>query len=116
MIELVLLDYLKTKFDIPVVMEEINEDEYIKIQKTGSSINERIPSSSFAIQCYSTSLYNAALLNEELKKVLLGDGGDYMGIAELKEVNKCSLNSDYEYTDTTTKKYRYQATFDLNHY
>jgi len=37
-------------------------------------------------------------------------------IADESEVCKCSLNSDYNFTDTATKKYRYQAVFDLVHF
>lgn len=29
------------------------------------------------------------------------------------DISKAKLNSDYNYTDTTTKSYRYQAVYDL---
>ena len=29
---------------------------------------------------------------------------------------KYNLNSDYNFTDTETKEYRYQAVFDINYY
>ena len=34
-------------------------------------------------------------------------------IIELDDISKCELNSDYNYTDTNRKKYRYQAVFDI---
>ena len=34
----------------------------------------------------------------------------------LDEVSKVSLNSDYNFTDAATKRYRYQAVFDIIHY
>ena len=37
-------------------------------------------------------------------------------LADLDEVSACRLNSDYNFTDTTTKHYRYQAVFDLVFY
>jgi hypothetical protein len=35
------------------------------------------------------------------------------GLIERDEVTKVTLNSNYNFTDTTTKEYRYQAVFDL---
>ncbi len=37
-------------------------------------------------------------------------------LIELTEIAKVRLNSDYNFTDTATKRYRYQAVYDLNHY
>lgn len=54
-------------------------------------------------------MYEAAVLNEELKEVI-------ESMIELDEISKIKLNSDYNFTDTTTKEYRYQAVFDINHY
>ncbi|SDQ04437.1 hypothetical protein SAMN04487752_0319, partial [Carnobacterium viridans] len=50
-----------------------------------------------------------ALLNEELKEVV-------ENLILLNEISGVRLNSDYNFTDTTTKEYRYQAVFDINHY
>lgn len=115
MIELILLNYLKTKLNIPVSLEKINEPEYVLIEKTGSGEEKYIKDATVAIQSYADSLYNAALLNENVKRALLGDGIESYGILELDEINQCLLNSDYNYTDTTTKKYRYQAVFNFNY-
>ncbi len=54
-------------------------------------------------------MYEAAVLNEEVKEAV-------EGMITLDEVSKVSLNSDYNFTDTTTKEYRYQAVFDINYY
>ena len=35
---------------------------------------------------------------------------------QLNDVIKVSLNSDYNFTDITTKRYRYQAVFDISYY
>ena len=37
-------------------------------------------------------------------------------IVEMDDISKCQLNSDYNYTDTTRKKYRYQAVYDMVHF
>jgi hypothetical protein len=55
------------------------------------------------------SLCGAALLNEKVKEKM-------EKITELDDICKCDLNSDYNYTDTNRKKYRYQAVFDIVHY
>jgi len=34
----------------------------------------------------------------------------------LNEIGKVKLNSDYNFTDTVTKQYRYQAVYDISHY
>lgn len=54
-------------------------------------------------------MYLAAELNEKVKSAM-------DEIVELDEVTRCELNSDYNYTDTSRKKYRYQAVFDITHY
>ena len=62
-----------------------------------------------AVQSYATSMERAALLNEEVKAAM-------NEIVELDDIARCDLNSDYNYTDTSTKQYRYQAVYDLVHY
>lgn len=116
MIELIVLNYLKLKLNVPVVMENIKEDEYVLIEKTGSGLSNHIKNTTFAIQSYSNSLYNAALLNEEVKKAMIGDGITTNGIVEDENICSCELNTDYNFTDTTTKHYRYQAVFDVVNY
>ncbi len=63
----------------------------------------------FAFQSYSTSMQKAAELNEKLKQVI-------ENMVELNEISGIHLNSDYNFTDTETKKYRYQAVFDINYF
>lgn len=116
MIELVVLKYLKEKLNVPVGLEKPNATECVVIEKTGSGEFDHIKNATFAIQSYSDSLYNTVLLNEVVKQAMLGDGETNEGIVELDEIASCSLNSDYNYTDTTTKQYRYQAVFDIVNY
>ena len=111
MIEKTVKDYLQSSLGIPVRLEEADNlgTEYVLIEKTGSSVENHIKRATLAIQSYSMSLYGAAELNERIKEA--------MGKSiELDDICKCDLNSDYNYTDTTRKKYRYQAVFDIVHY
>ena len=108
MIEKIILDYLNDKAPVPAYMEKPNTEptQYILIEKTGSERSNYIDSATIAIQTYADSLFAAATLNEEVKTIMYD-------ITELDEVFSVRLVRDYNFTDTTKKKYRYQAIFDL---
>mgnify|MGYP001466762023 CR=1 FL=1 len=111
MIEKTILDYLNNKLSEPCYMEEPDgEDTFVLLEKTGGSLSNHVYSATFTIQSYATSLYEAAKLNEKVKAAMLTIAD------ELNTISKCSLNSDYDFTDTTKKRYRYQAVFDITHY
>lgn len=96
--------------DVPVFAQRQNEepDEFVVIEKTGSNEVDCIESATIAIQSYSDSLIHAITLNAKVKEAM-------RNITELANVSDCSLNSDYNYTDQTEKKYRYQAIFDITY-
>ena len=110
MIEKVVLDFLSENLRVPVTMEkpEIELDEYVLIEKTGSSESDFVKSATIAIQSYSTTLYKAAVLNEEVK-------GAMYNLLSVPMISKAKLNTDYNFTDTTTKRYRYQAIYDITY-
>lgn len=109
-IEEIVRNYLNEELDVPVYMEKPEEkiESYVLIEKTGGSEENYICFATIAIQSYAESLYNAASLNEEVKKAM-------NNIIVLNEIGSSKLNSDYNYTDTTKKKYRYQAVFNLTY-
>ena len=110
MIEKTVLEYLGSRLDVIVRMEkDDNADRYVLIEKTGGSNDNFIYSTTLAIQSYAPSLYEAALLNEQVKGVM-------SELPLLNEVTRCELNTDYNYTDPATKQYRYQAVFNITHY
>lgn len=111
MIEEVILNHLSSALDVPVYME-MPEDcggSFVVIEKTGSSSVNRITSATFAIQSYGATLYEAATLNESVKTAM-----DAM--IERNDISRVGLNSDYNYTDTAMKQYRYQAVFVVVYY
>lgn len=112
MIEKVLLDYLSDNLSAPVYMEipKNSPSKYFVIEKTSGAQVNHINNSTFAIKSYADSLYNAACMNEELKGIMLDH------LIELPEIASVTLNSNYNFTDTQTKTYRYQAVFDIVHY
>lgn len=84
-------------------------DEYIVVEKTGSNDSNYIKRATVAIQSYSISLYKAACLNEKIKEAM-------QKLIEKDEISRVKLNSDYNFTDTQKKKYRYQAIYEITYY
>lgn len=114
MIEKVIYEYLKNQLsgdNIPVHMERPEEKPscYVLIEKTGGGEDNHIKRSTIAIQSINTSLFKTAALNEKVKDLM-------RAAISLDAISKVSLNSDYNYTDASTKEYRYQAVFDITHY
>ena len=112
MIEKIILDYL-TGASVTAYMEVPaggGTPPFCIIEKTGGSEENRLRHATVAIQSYGASLYGAASLNEQIV-ALMGDP-----FLALPEIASCDLNSDYNYTDTTKKLYRYQAVFDIVYY
>lgn len=111
MIEKIILNYLNSVLEVPVYMEEPanKPNSFVVVEKTGSGRQNYIFSAMIAIQSYGESLYKAAELNEAVKEAMFG-------ILSVNEVASIRLNSDYNFTDSATKRYRYQAVFELTHY
>lgn len=110
MIELIICEYLSSKLDCPVLPEKPQRPfgKMVFVERTGGR-GKFLRETTVAIQSYGNSLYEAAVLNEEVIAYM-------QGLIERDEVTKVTLNSNYNYTDTTTKEYRYQAVFDVIHY
>lgn len=111
MIELVILNYLSEHLTVPVYAEQPEKPpgSYVLIEKTGSSKENFICRATFAIQSYAMSMAETMRLNERVKEVM-------DDAALLPEIGRSQLNGDYNYTDTETKRYRYQAVYELVHY
>lgn len=111
MIEKVILDYLNEMLEVPVLMEEPEQPEpsFVLLEKTGSSRKDCVNLATVALQSYAPTLYEAACLNESVKAAMYD-------IVNLNEICACELNSDYNFTDPETHRYRYQAVFEVTHY
>jgi hypothetical protein len=111
MIEKTILDYLNETLPVPVYMEvPANEEKrFVVIEKTGSGRENHINTAVVAVQSYAESLYAAAELNEQAKAAM-------DNLIDLDVICRSDLNSDYNFTDTASKRYRYQAVYDLTHY
>ena len=87
--------------------------QLVTIEKTGSEERNHIITATVAIQSWSDSRYNAAVLNQKVKQAM-------QKIAILKEIARIECISDYNYTDNVTqnssRKNRYQTVFEVTYY
>ena len=110
MIAKLLLDHLGEALSVPVVMEAPDQQtDYVLIDQTGSRRTNHIITTTFAIQSYGKSLYEAMLLKQRVEAAM-------DGFAELDEITKVELETDYNFTNTATKQYRWQAVYQITHY
>ena len=111
MIELVIKNYLDGHLDVPSFFEHQSglKGKYVLVEKLSGRNKNMLNSSVFAFQSYADSLFESAQLNEQVKEVV-------EAMVELPGITGIQLNSDYNFTDTQTKKNRYQAVFDINYY
>ena len=112
MIEKLTYQYLNTKLSVPAylrVPDSSLPSKYILIEKVGGGEENLIKNSRIAIQSYADSLEEAMSLNEDVKTAM----EEFTTIATIAS---CRLDTDYNFTDTTKKKFRYQAVFNVNHY
>lgn len=111
MIEAIIRDYLLELLDVPVYIDVPADppENYVVIERTGGSETEHIRSATIAVQSYGPRKTAAAELHEQVMSLL-------PDIADGVRVSACDLNAEYDYTDTQTKRYRYQAVFDLVYY
>lgn len=110
-IEKVICDYLTDKLGCKVLPEKPERPfgQMVFVEKTSENGNRFLYECTIAVQSYDESMYKAALLNEKVIEAMYG-------LVKDDNICKVTLNSDYNFTDTTTKEYRYQAVFDIAHY
>lgn len=111
MIETTVLDYLRDRLGVPVTMEvpEGASGTFVVLEKTGSSRQNYIRRATLAVQSYAPTLLLAAQLDDRMIEAMLA-------LPKLDRVAACRLERDYNFTDTETKKYRYQAVFAVTYY
>lgn len=111
MIEQTILEHLSGALDVMCVMETPAKApaSFVVVEKTGDSRENLICTAILAVQSYGETLYEAAALNSAVKSAMFT-------AARLPEIAAVRLNSDYNFTDTSAKRYRYQAVFDVTYY
>lgn len=105
-----LLEYLNDTLSVDVYAEDPEElTDYVLLEQTGSSRTNHIITTTIAVQSYAPTLYEAMLLNDEVKEHM-------NGFAALDQVTRVELTTDYNFTNTATKQYRWQAVYNITHY
>lgn len=84
-------------------------DEFWIIEKTSSGETNHIQTATIAVQSVSrSSMLRAAEMSKAAEKAM-------KTLINVTDVSRCKLNSAYNFTDTETKEYRYQAVFDITY-
>ena len=111
--EEIVIEYLDDVFEgiIPVsgMVPSPMPEKFVTVEKTGSSEQNFITTAKLAVQSWAKSQHDAMMLNEAVKMAM-------RGITALTEVSACRCSTDYNFTDTTTNRYRYQALFEVVYY
>lgn len=110
MIEKIIQNYLRENaFPCYMSVPEKPSGNFCVLEKTGSSYEDGIFTATLAVQSYGSSDYAAAQLSHRVVQTMLDAD-------TLPEIISCTLNTDYNFPDTTRKLPRYQAVFEVVHY
>ena len=82
---------------------------YVLIDQTGSDTVNHITTTTVAVQSYGASLLDALILSDTVKSLMLN-------FVTENAISAVRLETDYNFTDTTTKQYRWQAVYQITHY
>lgn len=109
-IEEIICNYLTEKLEVVALPEKPSRPFHRKIfvERTGGG-GRFVKESVMALQSYGDSMYEAAALNDQVIEQMFK-------AVELDSIINVNLNSNYNFTDVTTKEYRYQAVFEITHY
>lgn len=120
-IEEAVRNYLVEQIEEPVYMQEpeinpnpafpnANRLSFVVVEKTGSSLEQHmIKRATIAVQSYADTTYDASLLNELVKTVMLN-------MIVINDICKVELISDYNFPKTSIRQPRYQAVFEITYY
>ena len=105
MIEETIQNYLRENaFPCYLSVPEKPSGNFCVLEKTGFSYEDGIFTATLAVQSYVSSNYAASQLSHRVVQTMLDAD-------TLPEIVSCTLNTDYNFPDTTRKLPRYQAVF-----
>jgi hypothetical protein len=115
LLEAVIIQFLNESIRIPApVFSDVPKerpDTFITVEQVGGATqNVVIDTASFAIQCYSTSRYNAAMLSEKVDNELRDE------FIKSPYITRVKRNSFYNFPEENTKHSRYQLVVDITFY
>ena len=105
-IEKKIYDYLKSNLSVHVGMERPQDppESYVIIERVGGYESNFVSQATIAIKSIAPTLFRAASRDHDVVTAM-------RDFATVDNVSSCTLNADTNFTDTTTKEYRYQSTF-----
>ena len=108
MIEATIIDYLSSALSVPVSgdVPENPPASFVTVEQVGGTKDNKIESASIAVQSWAESRAAAAALNELVKAAM-------DNAVTLPNISRCHLDTNYNFTDETRKKPRYQAVFEV---
>ena len=111
MIEQIIIGHLEDCLGVSAYAEHPVEPEekYILVERTGGSGRYGIMDATIAVQSYADSLADAAALCGDVQNAM-------ESLTDYDDVSACYLTNSYNFTDTSQKKYRYQAVFQITYY
>lgn len=113
MIESTILSFLsEAELDAPIYMEvpaRMPEEFYV-LENTGQQMTNHVRTTTLAVQSYAQSMERAADLAYGIDEVIL------TRLPELDAVAGVRVNSVHNFTDQSTKQYRYQGVYVVTHY
>lgn len=106
MIESVITAYLAGELNISVsgLVPSPMPEKFVTVEKTGSSTEDKVRRATLAIDSWAPNQETAALLNEEVIAAM------YAAV-NLPQISEVQCETDYNFTDTKTRKARYSAIF-----
>ena len=113
MIEAIVRNFLlsQTAITAPVYIDVPSDPpaKRVVIERTGGGMVEHIRNAQIAVQSYGARRSEAAELHEAILEIM-------PTLSALPNVSACDLNAEYDFTDTSTKEYRYQSVFNIVYY
>lgn len=81
----------------------------VVVEKVGESVTNHLRHARLAVQSYGDTLLHAAERNEAVLSAL-------ESLTESPAVSACRVETSYNFTDETRKRYRYQAVVHVTYY
>ena len=112
-IEQLVQRHLEGKTVYPAFLEEPAKAQrpprYYLAARLGNTPDNHINHARIAVQSYAPSLVEAMALNRAAYEAM-------KSLPELSAVTSAGLVSDYNFTDTATGRYRWQAVYEISYY
>lgn len=112
MLEIIIKNYLEKTLSVPCKLELPKDfpEKLIRIERLSAQYpRPGMSTVRVALQSYAPTLYGAASLNEIVKTAM-------EDIDMLDEISAVKLLNDHPFPDTRTKRYRWQAVYDITWY